>query len=190
MKRFVFLLTWCALSVCLFAQGDYGMYAHLYKDCIDDENSPIYGGSYSEYPKELMDAQFPGGDVELSLFIYKNTERQEVYSGETDADGNALLVTGEVLVQFVIDRCGKPGRFQVVQSLTEEQDAEALRVMESLPIFKPASIDGIRVKSAYVAPVKFRWKTMPPKEPEAPAYESDNFFDEWSSGSGSDDDWW
>ena len=188
MKRFLLLLWYCALAIWVCGQGDYAMYAHLYKDCVDDEESPIYGGSYSAYPKELNDAQFPGGDVELSLFIYKNTERQEVYSGEKDEQGNDLLVTGEVLVQFVIDRCGKPGRFQVVQSLTEEQDAEALRVMESLPIFKPASIDGIRVKSAYVAPIKFRWKTMPPKEPEQPSYESDNFFDEWSSGS--DDDWW
>ena len=131
--------------------------------------------------------QFPGGDVELSLYIHKNTERQEVYSGELDADGNQLLVTGEVLVQFVIDRCGKPGRFQIIQSLTEEQDAEALRVIESLPIFRSASIDGIRVKSAYIAPVKFQWKTMPPKK-EEPSYESTDFFDEWDASS--DDEWW
>ena len=187
MKR-IFLTLLSFISLLLFAQGDYGMYAYLYEGCVDDEESPIYGGSYSSYPPELVDAQFPGGDVELSLYIYRNTERQEVYSGETDADGNQLLVTGEVLVQFVIDRCGKPGRFQVVQSLTEEQDAEALRVIESLPIFKSGSIDGIRVKTAYIAPVKFRWKTMPPKEPEAPAYESDDFFQEWSPDSG--DEWW
>lgn len=187
MKRF-FLLILSLISLMLYAQGDYGMYAYLYEGCVDDEESPIYGGSYSNYPPNLVDAQFPGGDVELSLYIYRNTERQEVYSGETDADGNQLLVTGEVLVQFVIDRCGKPGRFQVVQSLTEEQDAEAMRVIESLPIFKSGSIDGIRVKTAYVAPVKFRWKTMPPKEPEAPAYDSNDFFQEWSPDSG--DEWW
>lgn len=187
MKR-IFLTLLSFISLLLFAQGDYSKYAYLYEGCVDDEESPIYGGSYSSYPPELVDAQFPGGDVELSLYIYRNTERQEVYSGETDADGNQLLVTGEVLVQFVIDRCGKPGRFQVVQSLTEEQDAEALRVIESLPIFKSGSIDGIRVKTAYIAPVKFRWKTMPPKEPEAPVYESDDFFQEWSPDSG--DEWW
>lgn len=187
MKRLLLFL-FSLLHLCVCAQGDYGMYAYLYQGCVDDEESPIYGGSYSSYPTNLSDAQFPGGEVELSLFIHRNTERQEVYSGEIDAEGNQLLVTGEVLVQFVIDRCGKPGHFQVVQSLTDEQDAEALRVMESLPIFKAGSIDGIRVKTAYIAPVKFRWKTMPPKEPETPAYESDDFFDDWSSDS--DDDWW
>lgn len=188
MKRITLLLvSIVSFAFMLQAQGDYGMYAYLYKDCVDDEESPIYGGSYSAYPKDLIDAQFPGGDVELSLYIHKNTERQEVYSGELDADGNQLLVTGEVLVQFVIDRCGKPGRFQIIQSLTEEQDAEALRVIESLPIFRAASIDGIRVKSAYIAPVKFQWKTMPPKK-EEPSYESTDFFDEWDASS--DDEWW
>ena len=188
MKRFYLFSLLCFVLVGLHAQGDYNMYVRLYEGCIDDEESPIYGGSYSSYPSNLIDAQFPGGDVELSLYIYRNTERQEVYSGEIDENGNQLLVTGEVLVQFVIDRCGKPGRFLVVQSLTEEQDAEALRVMESLPIFRAGTIDGIRVKTAYIAPVRFRWKTMPPKEPEAPAYESEDFFEEWTPDSGGE--WW
>lgn len=186
--RQILLILYVLMPVFAFAQGDYGMYAYLYQGCVDDEESPVYGGSYSNYPSNLVDAQFPGGDVELSLFIHRNTERQEVYSGEVDDKGNQLLVTGEVLVQFVIDRCGKPGRFQVVQSLTDEQDAEALRVIESLPIFKAGSIDGIRVKTAYIAPVRFRWKTMPPKEPETPVYESEEFFQEWTPESG--DDWW
>lgn len=151
----------CLLSLGLCAQTDPMKYARLYADCVDDEPSTIYGGSYSEYPKNFQDAQFPGGDVELSLFIYHNTEMQEVYSGEVDAGGTKLLVTGEVLVEFVVDRCGKPGQFRIVQSLTDEQDAEAMRVMESLPIFNPATLDGYRVKSAYVAPIKFsheRWR--------------------------------
>ncbi len=135
---------------------NYMMYAGIYgKDCVDDEESPIYGATYSAYPKDLVDAQFPGGDLELSLYLGRNTETQEVYSGEYDKNGEPLLVTGEVIVEFVIDRCGKPGKFKILQSLTEEQDAEALRIMESLPAFRAATIDGYRVKSAYVAPIKF-----------------------------------
>ncbi len=136
--------------------ANYMMYAGIYgKDCVDDEESPIYGATYSAYPKNLVDAQFPGGDVEFSIYLARNTETQEVYSGEKDKNGEPLLVTGEVIVEFVIDRCGKPGRFKILQSLTDEQDAEALRVMESLPAFRAATIDGYRVKSAYVAPIKF-----------------------------------
>lgn len=76
MKRLFLLLLSYFFFIGLSAQGDYQMYAHLYEGCIDDEESPIYGGSYSGYPKNLVDAQFPGGDVELSLYIHKNTERQ------------------------------------------------------------------------------------------------------------------
>ena len=178
MRKTLFVIISLLVCVNILAQTDRYLYAPLYEGCVDDEPSPIYGGTYNAYPKELIDAQFPGGDVELSLFIHQNTERIEVYSGETDENGKALLVTGEVLVQFVIDRCGKPGNFQIIQSLTEEQDAEALRIMEMLPIFKAATIDGYRVKSAYIAPVKFRWKHMPEPEPE-PEYTDDYYYDDW-----------
>lgn len=178
MRKLIFLILSLVIGSNLLAQTDRYLYAPLYEGCVDDEPSPIYGGTYNAYPKDMIDAQFPGGDVELSLFIYQNTERQEVYSGETDEKDKALLVTGEVLVQFVIDRCGKPGNFQIIQSLTEEQDAEALRIMEMLPIFKAATIDGYRVKSAYIAPVKFKWKYMPEPEPE-PEYTDDYYYDDW-----------
>lgn len=178
MRKLIFLILLLVIGSNLLAQTDRYLYAPLYEGCVDDEPSPIYGGTYNAYPKDMIDAQFPGGDVELSLFIHQNTERQEVYSGETDEKGKALLVTGEVLVQFVIDRCGKPGNFQIIQSLTEEQDAEALRIMEMLPIFKAATIDGYRVKSAYIAPVKFKWEYMPEPEPE-PEYTDDYYYDDW-----------
>ena len=183
MKKTLFVILSLILGLNLSAQTDRYLYANLYEGCVDDEPSPIYGGTYNAYPKELIDAQFPGGDVELSLFIHQNTERQEVYSGETAENGKPLLITGEVLVQFVIDRCGKPGNFQIIQSLTEEQDAEALRIMEMLPVFKSASINGVRVKSAYIAPIKFKWKHMPDPEPE-PEYNYDDsyYYD--------DDYWW
>lgn len=151
------------------------MYIGLYGDsCVDNEPSQIYGGTYSEYPKGLNDAQFPGGDVELALFISRNTEVIEVYSGENDKQGNPLLVTGDVLVEFVIDRCGQPGKFKILQSLTPEQDAEALRVMESMPMFRAASLDGYRVKSAYVAPVHFQKDHYPKPEPE-PEFNYDDY---------------
>lgn len=166
MQRLCFIITLAILAITASAT-DYMMYVGIYGDsCVDNEVSQIYGGTYSEYPEGLIDAQFPGGDVELSLFIYRNTEVIEVYSGEYDKNGEPLLVTGEVLVEFVIDRCGQPGSFKILQSLTNEQDAEALRVMESMPMFRAASLDGYRVKSAYVAHVRFQKDHFPQKQPE------------------------
>lgn len=168
MKRFKLILCIVASLMVVTAVNatDYMMYVGIYGDCVDDEPSTIYGGTYNEYPKGLNDAQFPGGDVEFSLYLTHNTEVVEVYSGETDKNGEPLLVTGEVLVEFVVDRCGKPGSFKILQSLTNEQDEEALRVMEGLPMFRAASLDGYRVKSAYVAPIRFQKDHYEQKQPE------------------------
>lgn len=143
------------------------MYVGMYGKCVDDEkDAPIYGGTYSEYPKGMIDAKFPGGDVEFARFLNNNTELQEVYSGENDKNGEPLLVTGEVIVEFVVDRCGKPCNFRILQSLTDEQDAEALRVMETLPMFMAASLHGYRIKSAYVVTIRFQRDHWPKPKPE------------------------
>lgn len=172
------------LSCFAYGQGEYQKYAILYQGCVDDEVSTIYGGSYGAYPENFNDAQFPGGDVELASYVYQNTNLVEVFSGEKDIDGEPLLVTGKVIIQVVIDRCGKPGQFQIVQSLTEEQDAEAMRVVEGLPIFMSASIDGMRVKSAYHIPVSFNKPRRPPVKKEEEYVEDD---DDWGYGDYSDD---
>lgn len=152
-------------------------YARLYEGCIDNEPSVIYGASYNPYPAGLSDAEFPGGDVEFIVYIKNNTEIQEVYSGEYDEKGRPLLVTGEVWVEFVVDRCGLTRNFRVVQSLTDEQDAEALRVMESLPIFKAAELNGYRVKAAYIAKIPFMKSIWEEPKPDPYSYYEDGYYD-------------
>ena len=172
------------LAVCLlcvsgvaYGQTDPMRYANLYIDCEDMESSPIYGATYSEYPDKLIDAEFPGGVVEFSMFLAQNTRPIEVYGEDLDSDGSKLLLTGEVLVEFVVDRCGQPCNFRILQSLTPQHDEEAMRVIQLLPVFKAASIDGIRVKSAYIAPIKFKWKRMPKRKygPDAAPSYDDNY---------------
>ena len=169
MRKIIILFGTILLATAtVFGQGDYLLeYANLYPDCIDNEESTIYGGSYGEYPSGIQDAIFPGGgDVQMSRYIARTIEYPEVYSGEVDEKGKSLLVTGIVKVQFVVDRCGRVGRIEIVQSLSEEQDAEAKRIIENFPIFKPATLDGYRVKIAYVAPVSFNKKKIVKKAPE------------------------
>lgn len=176
MKKICFILSLLTV-VCTLYGVNYMMYTGIYgEDCEDNEPSQIYGGTYSEYPKDLVDAEFPGGPVEMTIFLSRNTELQKVYSGEVDKNGDSLLVTGEVLVEFVVDRCGMPGNFRVIQSLTNEQDEEALRVMQSLPMFRTATLNGYRVKSAYVAPIRFIRDKMPkPKEDDYNYYDDYNY---------------
>ena len=169
MKKLVFIFVSALFySVSIVAQDDSVLeYVHLFPNCVDNEESTIYGGTYGEYPPEIEDAVFPGGGfVKMSQYIYTNTEMQPAYTGEINENGDSLLVTGIVRVEFVVDRCGKVGRVRVVESVSELQDAEALRIVEGFPIFKPASLKDYRVKIAYIAPVYFSKKVMPRKAPE------------------------
>lgn len=156
------------------AQTDLMIYESFYAGCVDDEMSPIYGGNYCDYPPDLVDAKFPGGDVEMSMYIHQNTEMPNVLSGEKDVDGTPLLITGDVKVQIVVDRCGRTCCYEILQSLSPEQDAAAIEVVRSLPVFRPATLDGYRVKSAYVVPVKFnrrRYKAPEPEPEPEPSYD-------------------
>ena len=165
-KKLLYILGVLLLPAMAWSQADLLMYEGFYANCVDDEKSPIYGGSYCDYPKNMHDAKFPGGDVELSLYIYQNTVMPDVFSGEKDVDGTPLLVTGDVRVQIVVDRCGHTCCYEILQSLSPEQDAAAINVVRTLPTFRPATIDGYRVKSAYIIPVKFNKKRYREPEPE------------------------
>jgi TonB family protein len=135
----------------------------LYPNCFDNEYSIVFGGTYPQpWPKNLNPPVFPGGgDIQLTRFVHMNA--QENYPDVVDYYTRER-VKGTVHVEVVIDRCGKPSRQRVVKSVDELYDLEALRIAEGLPVFKPGSINGERVKVALIIPVHFIRNTMPPKK--------------------------
>ncbi len=145
-----------------FAQYDYLLeFEHLYPDCVDNEGSaPIFGGTYpDEWPKGLVLPEFPGGgEVQFTRFIHSSTEYPDVM--ETDS----LRMKGIVYVEIVIDRCGRATKQKVLQSVHPEYDAEAMRIMQNLPVFKPGSLDGVRVRVALIVPVYFTRNQLPKKK--------------------------
>lgn len=179
-----------AVSPALSFADELMRYAQFYQGCVDDEPSEIYGGTYSEYPEGLTDAEFPGGVVAMVMFLQQNLETQEVYTGQVDKKGNKILKTGEVLVEFVVDRCGLPGRFKVIQPLSPEQDEEALRVVRMLPVFRAPTLDGYRVKAAYVAHIRFtKTKWEYPMRRRNSSSSTDTTDDGGESGGSNDDEY-
>jgi TonB family protein len=65
-------------------------------------------------------------------------------------------VQGRVLLEFTIGKDGKVGDVKVLRGVSEDVDAEAVRVVESSPKWKPGRIDGKPVAVAFNLPITFK----------------------------------
>ena len=92
--------------------------------------------------------EYPGGRQAMMSFLSKNTHYPAVCVKDS--------IQGVVVVQFTVDTTGKVTRAQIVRSVHPELDAEALRVVNSFPAWKPAMQNGKPVASKYTMPVVFR----------------------------------
>ena len=92
--------------------------------------------------------QFPGGTGKLFEFLSKNVK----YPAEAENND----VQGRVIVTFVVERDGEISNAKVVKSIHPALDAEALRVINSMPNWTPGMQNGEAVRVKYTVPVTFR----------------------------------
>ena len=92
--------------------------------------------------------EFPGGMKELLKFLQDNLKYPE----------NAMKnnVQGRVIVQFVVEKDGTLTEFKVARSVDPDLDAEALRVLQTMPKWKPGMQRGEVVRVKYTVPVSFK----------------------------------
>ena len=102
--------------------------------------------------------EFPGGVVEMMKFLQMNIK----YPPEAAKND----IEGRVVVQFIIDETGQVGDVQVVRSVDEELDAEAVRVVKSMPKFTPGRQDGKAVAVWYTLPISFKLQSKPQPQPQ------------------------
>ena len=65
-------------------------------------------------------------------------------------------VQGTVMVEFLIEKDGKISNVRVAKGVSEELDAEALKVVQASPKWKPGKVSGNKVRSSVTVPVEFR----------------------------------
>ena len=92
--------------------------------------------------------EFPGGMKEMLKFLQDNLKYPE------SAKKNNL--EGRVIVQFVVEKDGTPTEFNVVRSVDPDLDAEALRVLKTMPKWKPGMQKGEAVRVKFTVPVAFK----------------------------------
>ena len=92
--------------------------------------------------------EFPGGMGECMKFLGKNIK----YPTISQENG----VQGRVIVQFVVNRDGSIVDPVVVRGVDPYLDKEALRVIATMPKWKPGKQRGKAVRVKYTVPVMFR----------------------------------
>jgi TonB family protein len=94
---------------------------------------------------------FPGGDTAILKYVAHNT----VYPEAAKKNG----ITGKVIVRFIVEKNCSVSEVTVLQSVNPELDAEAVRVIKTLPKFeKPAKNGGVAVRCFYMLPITFSLK--------------------------------
>ena len=93
--------------------------------------------------------EFPGGQQAMMKFISENIQ----YPASAKNKG----IQGRVICQFVIEKDGSVTDIQVVRSSGDSLlDKEAIRVIDSMPKWKPGMQRGKPVRVKYTIPMNFR----------------------------------
>jgi TonB family protein len=91
---------------------------------------------------------FPGGTVKMMEYLSTNVRYPEA--------AHEAGTQGRVVVNFIVEPDGTISNANVVRSVSEELDAEAIRVVENMPKWKPGMQNGKEVRVKYNIPVSFR----------------------------------
>lgn len=91
--------------------------------------------------------EYPGGEMALRNYIANNIKYPEV------AQKNGI--SGKVYVTFVVSKDGSVANVKIARGVDPSLDKEALRVVNSLPKWKPGEQRGTKVNVSYTVPINF-----------------------------------
>lgn len=110
-------------------------------DTVKTEDETVF-----EYVE--VQPEFPGGNQALFQFIAKNI----IYPVSAKEEG----IQGKVYVQFIIDNDGNVTKPQILRGVNPLLDREALRVISTMPKWKPGYQSGKPVLVKYIIPIIFK----------------------------------
>ena len=91
---------------------------------------------------------FPGGEAKLMEYVAKNIKYPQI-ARETG-------IQGRVFVGFVVEPDGSVSNVKILRGIGGGCDEEAMRVIKSLPKWKPGKQRGKAVRVSYQIPVVFK----------------------------------
>lgn len=117
-----------------------------------ESSKPVAKSEPVEETGEIFDivevlAQFPGGYAACQGWIEQNLKYPAIAREEE--------ITGRVIVQFIVNVSGALVDVEVLKSPDPSLSKEALRLVQAMPSWQPAKIDGKPVRSHVQIPIKF-----------------------------------
>jgi periplasmic protein TonB len=117
------------------------------------EDAPVPPVQVGGNPDEIYSfvevmPEFPGGQGALATFLAKNCQYP--------TDAKEAKISGKVFVTFVVGKEGQITEAYVIRNLYPSLDREALRLVKSMPNWKPGMQNGKPVKVKYNLPVAFQ----------------------------------
>ncbi len=113
-----------------------------------DESAPLDANTDEVFKVVEVNPEFPGGEEALYKYLAENIKYPVM------AKNNK--VEGRVYITFVIEKDGTVSDAKVLRSVNEELDAEALRVINAMPKWKPGTQRGVPVRVQYNIPITFK----------------------------------
>ncbi len=92
--------------------------------------------------------EFPGGEKEMYKFLSKNVK----YPSQSKNLGKE----GKVYVSFVVEKDGSISNVEIMKGVEKNLDAEASRVIKSMPNWKPGKQRNQLVRVRFVLPISFK----------------------------------
>ncbi|WP_207432709.1 TonB family protein [Sabulibacter ruber] len=99
--------------------------------------------------------EFPGGQSAMLKYLTDNFQIKPDFTVDS--------LSGTMVASFVISKEGKVTQVEVVKKLVPSLDAELVRVISSMPLWKPGKQNGEPVAVRSSVPFRVVWKGIPPK---------------------------
>ena len=94
-----------------------------------------------------VDAEFPGGMEELVMFVCMNIEYPE--------QAQKANVDGKVFARFCVEKDGSVSNIRILRDIGYGCGDAVVKMLKSMPRWKPARVDGKNVKVSFNLPVSF-----------------------------------
>lgn len=96
----------------------------------------------------LVPATFPGGEEAMNKYIADNMHYPEM--------AKEIGIEGVVPLEFTVKTDGSIGTIKVIRMIDPDLEAEAIRLVKTMPAWTPAQDDGAAVESTVKVDVTFK----------------------------------